>query len=162
MTRLAKLLPALCGLLLIAACAAPPTSNAEGSAPAAAERPVPATPAPVASKPAPEQVPTAPIGRSAPTTPAPPQSAPKPAVATPVRVDQSCRVDADCTVKNVGNCCGYYPACVNVNSPTDPAAVQAECARTGRAGVCGFPAISACQCVSGACQAQANQLRIPM
>lgn len=46
-----------------------------------------------------------------------------PAATTPaaVVIDRSCRSDADCTVKNVGNCCGAYPACVNVTSPTDPA-----------------------------------------
>lgn len=71
----------------------------------------------------------------------------------PVKIDTSCTRDADCVVKDVGNCCGYYPACVNVNSPTDPAAVQAQCAREGMMSVCGFPSISACQCVAGQCQA---------
>jgi hypothetical protein len=76
-------------------------------------------------------------------------------VAGPVRVDRSCTTDADCTVKDVGNCCGYYPACVNVNSPTDPAAVRAQCAKDGRVSVCGFPAISHCQCVDLQCQGTA-------
>ncbi|MGY0797798.1 hypothetical protein ACW7G0_01860 [Lysobacter sp. A286] len=70
----------------------------------------------------------------------------------PVQIDRSCHSDADCTVKNVGNCCGYYPACVNLDSPTDPARVQAQCASTGMASVCGFPAISHCQCVNNRCQ----------
>ena len=70
----------------------------------------------------------------------------------PVKIDTSCTRDADCTIKNVGNCCGYYPACVNVASPTDPAGVQAQCARDGTMSVCGFPSISACQCVAGQCQ----------
>lgn len=69
-------------------------------------------------------------------------------------VDSSCRVDADCTVKNVGNCCGYYPACVNANSPTFPEQVKAACAASGTSGICGFPAISGCQCVQGRCEAQ--------
>ncbi|MGH8077264.1 MAG: hypothetical protein ACREPE_08075 [Lysobacter sp.] len=69
------------------------------------------------------------------------------------KVDSSCRTDADCTVKNVGNCCGYYPACVNVNSPTDPQGVQAQCAKDGMASVCGFQEISGCQCVQGQCRA---------
>lgn len=72
----------------------------------------------------------------------------------PVQIDNSCTRDADCTVKNVGNCCGYYPACVNVNSPTDPDAVQAQCAREGTMSICGFPSISGCQCVAGECQAE--------
>lgn len=78
----------------------------------------------------------------------------KPALAQqPIRVDASCRTDADCTVKDVGNCCGYYPACVNVNSPTDPAGVKARCASQGMMGVCGFQDIAACSCVAGRCAA---------
>ncbi len=78
---------------------------------------------------------------------------PRPIGATPSSPDRSCRTDADCTVKNVGNCCGYYPACVNVNAKTDPKAVQAQCAKSGQVGVCGFPEISSCQCVKGQCAA---------
>ncbi len=55
----------------------------------------------------------------------------RPIAATPSSPDRSCKTDADCTVKDVGNCCGYYPACVNVNARTDPKAVQAQCAKTG-------------------------------
>lgn len=83
------------------------------------------------------------------------RTAPAPAEApagVPVKINTSCTRDADCVVKNVGNCCGYYPACVNVNSPTDPAGVQAQCAREGMMSVCGFPSISSCQCVAGECQ----------
>ncbi len=94
-------------------------------------------------------------------TPEPPR-APKPPpvmadplpperVPAPVVVDRSCRTNADCTIKDVGNCCGAFPACVNRASPTDPAAVQAQCARSGRMSVCGAPAIEACSCVKGAC-----------
>jgi hypothetical protein len=74
----------------------------------------------------------------------------KPAPAAP---DASCRTDADCTVKNVGNCCGYYPACVNVNARTDPEGVRAACAKDGMAGMCGFPEIRSCSCMQGSCQA---------
>lgn len=73
--------------------------------------------------------------------------------ADPIAIDATCKTDADCTVKNVGNCCGYYPACVNVNSPTDPKGVQAECAKKGMASVCGFPEISSCNCTQGRCEA---------
>ena len=75
----------------------------------------------------------------------------------PVAIDVSCRADADCTVKNVGNCCGYYPACVNVNSPTDPQGVQAQCAKEGMASVCGFQEITACSCNQGHCQAESGE-----
>ncbi len=83
----------------------------------------------------------------------------------PVKVDTTCRSDADCTVKNVGNCCGAYPACVNGNSPTDPQGVMAQCRASGRMSVCGFREISGCRCVSGQCTAkdsQADTLRRPI
>lgn len=66
-------------------------------------------------------------------------------------VNYQCSTDADCAVKNVGNCCGYYPACVNRDSPTFPDRVKAECARKNMMGVCGFPTIAACSCVQGQC-----------
>jgi hypothetical protein len=78
--------------------------------------------------------------------PLPPQR-----VEPPVKIDRSCRTDSDCAVKNVGNCCGYYPACVNKDSPTDPEGVQAQCAKDGVAGVCGFPDIQGCRCANHQC-----------
>ena len=68
-------------------------------------------------------------------------------------VDYSCRSDADCAVKDVGNCCGRFDACVNRDSPTFPDKVKAECAKNGTAGVCGFPVIEGCACVEGRCSA---------
>lgn len=68
-------------------------------------------------------------------------------------VDYSCTVNADCAVKNVGNCCGHYPACVNRDSPTFPEQVRERCEAEGMMGVCGFPEISACQCVDNRCEA---------
>jgi hypothetical protein len=68
-------------------------------------------------------------------------------------LDYRCRTDADCTVKDVGNCCGYYPACVNSTSPTFADQVRADCAREGTASVCGFPVIDRCQCVASRCEA---------
>lgn len=90
-----------------------------------------------------------------------PATSPVPAAAAPggtdtqvLRiVDRSCRVDSDCTVKNVGNCCGYFPACVNSAAQPDPDAVQAHCADTGMAAVCGFQDIQACSCVQARCEA---------
>lgn len=71
-------------------------------------------------------------------------------------VDRSCKVDADCAVKDVGNCCGYYPACVNKDSPTFPEQVQAQCKAEGRMAVCGFKDIQGCACVDGQCAEQAS------
>ncbi len=125
---------ALAGLL--AACTAPSPQQARQPAvePAASSQPVPAAP---------------PSG--APSLGSP---AAKPGKGgAPVALDRSCRTDADCAVKDVGNCCGYFPACVNQNSPTDPAGVKAQCEASGMASVCGFQEISACTCTAGKCEA---------
>jgi len=160
----------LAALLLTGAGCTPP---AQLDQPASDEQAAAAAPTPVAAPPAAPAVDDAPSVRDThPPRQAPPMSDPLPPVraperdagrsptpapvevpaGAPVRIDTSCTRDADCVVKNVGNCCGYYPACVNVDSPTDPAAVQAQCARSGEMSVCGFPSISACQCVAGTCQ----------
>ena len=79
-------------------------------------------------------------------------------------VDYSCTTDADCTIKDIGNCCGYYPACVNVDSPTFPEQVKARCQETGTSGVCGFPSLVGCRCTQGRCEgvsgASASGIRI--
>ena len=123
-------------VLVLASCAAPSTTapatgNLAGSTP-------PPPPAP----------PAAPAPRAAPpmSSPTPPRK-----VQPEVAVVTSCKTNADCAVKNVGNCCGAMPACVNKDSPTDPAAVQAQCAAKGMMSTCGFAEISACQCDNGQC-----------
>jgi hypothetical protein len=94
------------------------------------------------------------IACAAPQAAEPPATAGAPAAATsPPAPNLSCRTDADCTVKNVGNCCGYYPACVNKDAVVDPAAVQAQCRASGRMSVCGFREIASCACVQGKCAA---------
>ncbi len=66
-------------------------------------------------------------------------------------IDYSCASDADCAIKDVGNCCGAYPRCVNRDAETSPRLVVELCKQEGMVSVCGFPAISSCACVSGAC-----------
>jgi hypothetical protein len=104
--------------------------------------------------------PVAPATTTSRTAPAPsatnPGSAPAKRASQPINdlameVDYTCTTDADCTVKNVGNCCGAYPACVNTNSKTFPDRVRAQCAKEHRMAVCGFPSISGCACVQGKC-----------
>ncbi len=63
----------------------------------------------------------------------------------------TCTIDAQCMVKNVGNCCGAYPACVHVDQAVDPAAVKQRCEADGRSSVCGFKEIQACRCDAGLC-----------
>ena len=75
-------------------------------------------------------------------------------------VDRSCRSDADCAVKNVGNCCGYFPACVNKDATVDPDAVRAQCERSGMASVCGWQQIQSCDCVQNQCRAVAGPLPV--
>lgn len=131
MRLIASILISLVIALSLTACAAPTatepaTGNLAGTTP-----------------PAPPEPPRAPPPMS---TPLPPRE-----VRQEVVVDTSCKSNADCAVKNVGNCCGAMPACVNKDSPTDPAAVQAACAAKGMMSVCGFAEISACQCDNGQC-----------
>ena len=132
MKRISILLPAALLSMLLTACAAP-SAIADGAT---------ATSGDVAGPQAPRTAP--PMSK-----PLPPREAPQSAGG----VDYGCTASADCAVKDVGNCCGAQPACVHKNSPTDPAAVQAQCQASGMMGVCGFQEISACQCVSGRCAA---------
>lgn len=111
--------------------AAQPEQPAQPAQPATPE---PATP-PVVAEPAPGSTPAA-----------------SPIAGAPLNPSRACKTDADCAVKNVGNCCGAFPACVNKDAKTDPQAVQAQCAKDGMASICGFKEISGCQCVQGTCQ----------
>ena len=86
--------------------------------------------------------------------PLPPEEVREPAA--PAALDRSCRTSADCVVKNVGNCCGAMPACVNKGARPDPAAVQAQCARQGMSSICGFKEVTGCSCVAGTCQDEAG------
>ena len=64
-------------------------------------------------------------------------------------LDMSCTIDRDCEVKNIGNCCGYFPECVNTNAVTDPALAETLC--DDRVSACGFAEITKCRCVAGKC-----------
>lgn len=150
MRLLSALIAAL--LLSLAACAAP-TANGGGygkgdTTTAAAPAPDGADQAGTASPPAPKK----PMRTGGPLPPE------RVRTDAPVALDYNCRTNADCAVKNVGNCCGYYPACVNVDSPTDPKGVQAQCAKQGMASVCGFAEISACTCNQGRCEAESAEM----
>jgi hypothetical protein len=135
---------------VLAACAAPAPNGgaqAKADAPSSVAKPAPAQAQPM---------PAAPKETMRTGGPLPPEPRDELPGSKPGIVDTSCRTDADCAVKNVGSCCGYQPACVNVNSPTDPKGVQAECAKKGMSSVCGFPEISSCSCKQGRCEAAAG------
>ncbi len=131
----AALLPVV---LLLAGCTAPPSSQSAPDAPAA-QQPVVAEPAPAA-----------PVGR--PVAQAPESMETAPASKSTDTLGRSCKTNSDCAVKDVGNCCGAYPMCVNKDTKTDPAAVRAQCEQKGMASVCGFQEVSGCQCVKGQCE----------
>lgn len=164
--RMLALIPLLAAALAIG-CTAPQSPAAADRDTASSDAPATSADAgdvrtPDASSPeasAPATPPPRDTGIPGRTKPAPPKSTPLPPEVVddaPVRavpaLVTSCRTDADCTVKNVGNCCGAMPACVNKASPTDPAAVQAACAREGRMSTCGFREIQSCSCVAGTCR----------
>lgn len=123
MSALAHRLVLALAALLLAAC----TGAGDAAAPARDTATPAATPAPIATT--------------------------EPARETAVgSVDFSCTTDADCAIKDVGNCCGAYPACVNVASPTFPEQVKAQCEAEGLSSVCGYPSIHRCQCLEGRCE----------
>lgn len=70
-------------------------------------------------------------------------------------VSYACEEAADCTVKDVGNCCGYYPRCVNVDSPTS----EPVCA-PDVASVCGWPDITHCTCVENRCRSMQDDREV--
>lgn len=117
----------LLSVLVLAGCAAPSTSTSANGNLAGNTPPAPPAPPPMSS-------------------PLPPRE-----IKQAAALDTTCKTRADCAVKDVGSCCGTKPACVNKDSPTDPAAVQAQCKAKGMMGICGFREIPACQCDNGQC-----------
>jgi hypothetical protein len=154
---------------VLAGCAAPQTGSSGSTADPAPARSEPVATrtvaAPVASPPSAAQAPL-PAATPPRSKPAPPMSDPLPAQRVPdavpatAKLDVSCKSNADCVVKDVGNCCGYYPRCVNVNATVDPQAVQAQCARSGMASVCGFKTVEGCECVQGECRDKSTALDV--
>jgi len=66
-------------------------------------------------------------------------------------IDYSCSVDEDCAVKDIGNCCGYFPKCVNSNAEVNVSFVDSVCLKENLSSVCGFSEIDYCACENGAC-----------
>ena len=152
--RLLTVLLLAFALAVTASCAAPaPNGDVAQGNPGEKAEPVAQTEPAAAATPATPAAPKRPMRTGGPLPPEKVDERKPDPDAAPLALDYSCKADADCAVKNVGNCCGYYPACVNVASPTDPARVQADCARKGIAATCGFPEITACSCNQGRCQA---------
>ena len=145
--RLPRSLAALLIALSLTACSAPAPSPETPQA--ATTTPAPSAPQPPKTAPAP----------AAPMTPAPAEHV---GSANPMAPDRSCRTDADCAVKDGGNCCGRFPLCVNKDAQVDPAAVRAQCAKDGMASTCGFQEVGGCQCVQGRCENLPNGAPVVM
>ena len=58
----------------------------------------------------------------------------------------ACQQNLDCTVKDVGSCCGYLPRCANVSANFAPP----DCSH-GQIGVCSLPFIDHCECRQNLC-----------
>ncbi len=77
-------------------------------------------------------------------------------------LDYTCISDSDCEVKDVHNCCGYYPGCVNINALVDVEFVEDFCAQSEISGVCGYLDIEGCKCVNNKCEDVIVSPIIPM
>lgn len=71
-------------------------------------------------------------------------------------LNRQCAADSDCEVKDVGNCCGYFPQCVAKNATPQKEAVRTWCERNEVKSICGFQEIQGCACVAGRCTAAAG------
>ncbi|MBK6725869.1 MAG: hypothetical protein IPG63_01195 [Xanthomonadales bacterium] len=80
-----------------------------------------------------------------------PVTSPEPTAAGAPDAPLACETDAQCTVKNVGNCCGEFLACVHVDQAVDVAAVKRRCESEGLSSVCGQRDIAGCRCDAGQC-----------
>ncbi len=93
------------------------------------------------------------------STEAPAKEVVAPGIELPIDPRQ-CEADADCIVKNVGNCCGYYPSCVNVSHEPDLEAVTKKCEEDDRTATCGYPEISHCTCVEHRCRSMQGDVEV--
>jgi hypothetical protein len=71
-----------------------------------------------------------------------------------------CEIDSDCVVKDVHNCCGYYPRCVNKNHEPDIEAVRRECQEKQIDSICGWPEISHCECINNTCRSMQGEMEV--
>jgi len=70
------------------------------------------------------------------------------------KIDYSCNVDTDCEVKDIRNCCGYFPRCTSKDYNPNPELVAELCIKEGTASICGFEEITSCQCVNNKCESK--------
>ena len=68
-------------------------------------------------------------------------------------IDYSCSTDSDCIKKNVGNCCGFFPKCVNKNFEPNKGLLKELCKEENAFSICGYPEITSCKCTNNKCEA---------
>lgn len=141
---------------MLAACARTPdaasdTTRASKPAASVAATPAPGAASTSATAPDPARTEDTPVAVPPPPAVELPEESVNPS--TDVADDLRCKSSADCAVKDVGSCCGYQPRCLNKDAQTFPERVKAQCAKDGRAGICGFQEIAGCECVAGQCAA---------
>lgn len=67
-------------------------------------------------------------------------------------IDRSCEKDGDCIVKDVHNCCGYYPQCVSKKAVVDADKVRELCKQEKSMSLCWVDEPSGCACIDRKCQ----------
>ncbi len=67
-------------------------------------------------------------------------------------IDYSCKTDSDCEIKDIGNCCGHYLQCINMNSKTDTLLVSSLCEQENAVSICSVQEISSCTCKNRRCE----------
>eukprot|EP00588_Corethron_pennatum_P017796 CAMPEP_0194304368 /NCGR_PEP_ID=MMETSP0171-20130528/2139_1 /TAXON_ID=218684 /ORGANISM="Corethron pennatum, Strain L29A3" /LENGTH=152 /DNA_ID=CAMNT_0039055629 /DNA_START=87 /DNA_END=545 /DNA_ORIENTATION=+ len=68
-----------------------------------------------------------------------------------ITITRNCTTHDDCAIRDIGNCCGYYPGCVSIAFCPDIERVKTLCKEQGMASVCGWSTIDACACREGQC-----------
>lgn len=66
-------------------------------------------------------------------------------------INIECETNLDCAIKDIHNCCGYYPKCVNIEFETKVNLVRDLCKVSQKMPICGFQTINSCACINGRC-----------
>ena len=67
------------------------------------------------------------------------------------KIYHECKIDSDCMIVDVHNCCGAYPVCANTDSKPNPDFVRFTCSLSRRGSACGFPTVNGCKCENNLC-----------
>ncbi|KAL7577795.1 hypothetical protein ACA910_010550 [Epithemia clementina (nom. ined.)] len=76
----------------------------------------------------------------------------------PYKIDYRCMSDEDCALKDVGNCCGSFMKCTNIDFVPD---YSKRCPDPSRPDACGWVEIDFCVCLNGKCEGHQEPVRLP-